>query len=81
LVDSYVEHAREVRGFEAATRELLVAAAQIAGALENVKVQGYVRWVSVLALFVAVLALVVSCVGVAHDLGWLPVATPSPAPS
>jgi hypothetical protein len=68
LLDRYVEHAREVRDFESATRALLVAAAEISGALENIKLQSFVRWVSILALIVAALALAVSGVGVAHDL-------------
>jgi hypothetical protein len=62
LLDFYVEHAREVREFEVGTRGLLVAAAEISGALENIKLQSFVRWVSVLALIVAALALVVSWV-------------------
>lgn len=76
LVDWYVDHAREVRDFEAATRGLLVASADISSALENIKLQGFVRWVSVLALIVALVALVVTGVGVAHQFGWL--ATPAP---
>ena len=76
LLDWYVEQAREVRDFEAATRELLVAAAEIAGALENIKLQGFVRLVSVLALLVALAARVVSGVGVAHQLNLF--GSPSP---
>lgn len=68
LLDRFIAHAREVRDFEAATRGLLVATAEIAGALENINLQSLVRWVSVLALIVAFLALVVSGVGVANDL-------------
>jgi len=79
MLDRYVEHAREVREFETGTRGLLVAAAEISGALENIKLQSFVRWVSVLALIVAALALVVSGIGVAHLLGSTP--TPSPIPT
>ena len=76
LLDWYTEGAREVRDFEAATRGLLVAAAEMAGALENIKLQGFVRLVSVLALLVALAALVVSGVGVAHQLNLI--GSPSP---
>jgi hypothetical protein len=68
MLDFYVENARDVRDFEEATRGLLIAAAAIAGALENLKLQSFVRWVTVLALIVALAALVVSGVGVAHDV-------------
>jgi hypothetical protein len=76
LLDRYVEQAREVRDFEAAPRGLLVAAAEMAGALENIKLQSFVRWVSVLALLVALVALVVSGVGVAHQLNLIGSTTP-----
>jgi hypothetical protein len=59
LLDWCVEQAREVRDFERDTRGLLVAAAEIAGALENIKLQSFVRWVSLLALGVSLTALVV----------------------
>ena len=77
MLDFYVENARDVRDFEEATRGLLIAAAAIAGALENLKLQSFVRWVTVLALIVALAALVVSGVGVAHDvISSAPSATP-----
>ena len=69
LVEWFVEEARRVRAFEASTRELLVATAEITSALETMNVQTMVQWVSVLALIVALAALVVSGVGVANDLG------------
>jgi hypothetical protein len=78
LVDWYAEDGRRVRAFEAATRSLLVATAEIAAALENINLQRFVKWVSVLALIVALVALAVAGAGVAHDLGWLPGPTPSP---
>jgi hypothetical protein len=50
LLESFIKEAAEVREFEATTRNVLVAAAEIAGVLENIKLQSFVRWVSVLAL-------------------------------
>lgn len=60
LLDWYVEAAREVRDFESATRSLIVASAEIAGAIENIKQQNFVKWVSALALLVSLAALYVA---------------------
>lgn len=76
LLDWCVEQAREVRDFEADTRALLVAAAEIAGALETIKLQSFVRWVSVLALLVSLTALIV---GSLANAGGNVAATPIPS--
>lgn len=60
LLDWYAEDARQVREFEASTRGLFVAAADITSALESLRTQALVKWVSVLALLVSLAALVVS---------------------
>jgi hypothetical protein len=77
LLDFYVEDAREVREFEAATRGLLIATAEIGTALQNIRLQNFVRWIAVLALLVSLVALAVAAVGVSHDLS----ATPRPVSS
>ena len=60
LLDWCVEDARQVREFEASTRGLLIAAAEITSALESLRTQDLVKWVSVLALLVSFAALMVS---------------------
>ncbi len=60
LLDWYVETAREVRDFESATRSLIIASAEIAGAIENINLQSFVKWVSILALLVSLAALYVA---------------------
>lgn len=79
LLEFYVDHAREVREFEASTRSLLVATADIAGALENIRLQRTVRTLAFLTLLLALLALGATALGVAHDLGLIG-ATPTPSP-
>jgi hypothetical protein len=74
------QRAREVGELEAATRDLLIAMSAITGALENVRLQKSIRWLTRLTLFVALVALGAALIGAAHDIGWIGAASSSPRP-
>jgi len=80
LIDWQVKRAREVGELEASTRSLLIATSEITGALENIKLQNALKRLTLIAIFIAAVALVVGVIGAAHDLGWVGITSTSPRP-
>jgi hypothetical protein len=80
LLDWQVERAREVGELEASTRSLLIALSEITGALENIRLQNALKWLTLIAICIAAVALVVGVIGAAHDLGWIGATSSSPRP-
>jgi hypothetical protein len=68
LVDAYVSEAARIRDAESSTRDLLVAIADLGAAAENLNLQRLVKRLTIVAVVIAVVALLVSVLGVAVEV-------------
>ena len=78
-IEWITKRANEVSELESTTRDLLLATSEITSALENIKLQRSVRWLTWILVGIGLVTAIVAGIAAAHDLGWV-FAAASPRP-